>query len=101
MKKLYGWKDNDKSDFDFLMIEMTEKDFKDKFILAPIDDMTQEVHPKKVVDQAYGIGRWFLNLNEAKKALLDDLLGEIRWRETAIKKIHQTNAESFTNLVDL
>ncbi len=85
--KIFGWNELNKETHELFESEV-EKSF---FIV--IDKLTTEIVSKSVVDQAYSTGRWFLNFNEAKKAMMDQLQGEINWRTSTLEKIKKYKRE--------
>lgn len=79
--KIFGWNELNKETHILFESEAERKFF------TVIDKMTTEITGNRVVDQAYATGQWFLNFNEAKKAMIDELQGEINWRTRALEKI--------------
>jgi hypothetical protein len=79
--KIFGWNELDKQTHELFESEVEKKFF------TVIDELTTEIIGKRSVDQAYATGRWFLNFNEAKKAMMDQLQSEINWRTSVLEKI--------------
>jgi ATP:corrinoid adenosyltransferase len=79
--KIFGWNELNKDTHTLFESEVERKYF------SVIDELTTEVIGKRAVDQAYATGRWFLNHNEAKKAIMDELQSEINWRTFALEEI--------------
>jgi hypothetical protein len=79
--KIFGWDKLDKETHILFEAEV------EKNLFTVVDKLTTEIMGKRVVDQVYATGRWFLNLNEAKKALMNQLQSGINWRTSALEKI--------------
>ena len=84
---IYGWEKLNKEEANFLELEIEDNEFKELFKIK--DKITSEVLFKKAIDIAYQEGRWFLDKNEAKKAMINTLLEEIHWREDILKKLKE------------
>jgi len=92
--KIYGWENLEKDGSNFLAADMDNEDFFKTFS-SKVDEMTSELSFKNTVDIVYQKGRWFLNFNEAKKAMIDELLSEILWREEILRKISSVTENVF------
>lgn len=81
-KIIYGWNELTKKSCELLEAKIDSK----KFQL--IDKKTGEVKIKDICYLAYNDqARWFISFNSAKRAMINDLLAQINWREEAIKDI--------------
>jgi len=89
--KIFGWNELDKETHELFETEAERKFF------TVIDEMTTEIIGNRVVDQAYATGRWFLNANEAKKAIMDQLQSGINWRTSALEKIKKLKRKKESN----
>ena len=80
--KIYGWEKQLTKDSYMLEATLDNRKFK------IIDKITGEVIIDSLVYLVYNCeARWFTNFNEAKKAMMNDLLLGIQWREEIIKKM--------------
>ena len=84
---IFGWEQLDTEDAVLVEASMADKHFKEMFKVK--DKLTSELQFKQICDQAYNKGRWFLNKNEAKKEMMNELLLEIQWRERIIRELQQ------------
>ncbi len=81
-KTIYGWEKQ--LNKDSCILEVTLKTIKFKVI----DKITGEVKIKDICYLAYhDEARWFTSFNSAKRAMINDLLAQVIWRERRIKKL--------------
>ena len=85
--KIFGWEELEKDNVALIEADMDEKDFFSTFRVK--DQITSELIINSIIEQVYQKGRWFTNRNEAKKAMMNDLLEDIQWRQRIIEKLKQ------------
>lgn len=87
---VYGWEEISKEKANLLRLEVAGDDF-----FKVKNKKTTELFPKRAIDQAYNKGRWFLDLGEAKKAMIDELSHEIDWRVEIVSKVRDVTLKNF------
>ena len=81
-KTIYGWDELTEKSYGFFAVKINNNKFQ------VINKKTGEIKIKDInylvnYDQA----RWFTSFNSARKAMINELLVQIKWREEAIKDI--------------
>lgn len=79
--KIFGWNELNKKTHKLCEVEVEEE------VFVIIDELTTEIVGKRMISRAYATGKWFLNFNEAKKAMIEQLQSGINWRTSVLEKI--------------
>ena len=86
-QKIYGWNNLNKDESEIL-----EAEIEDVRMFSIIDEVTGELVCTKTVYLAYNNSRWFTTFNEAKKAYIDTLMGQIQWRQKLLDEVKKVKS---------